>query len=74
MTKYLSLTALALLISTSAHAQGFPCQAFQMQSNGMLAVVQSVTMTGPNGQITVNPGASFGPGTLWMGVDLYGLY
>jgi len=64
-----------MLISTSASlAQGFPCTAFQVQPNGMLAVVQSVTLTGPNGQITVNPGASFSPGVLWMGVNLYALY
>jgi hypothetical protein len=74
MIKYLTMAALALLISTGANAQGFPCQAFQMQPNGMLAVIQSVTMKGPNGQITVNPGASFGPGSLWMGVNLYALY
>jgi hypothetical protein len=76
MTKYLSLAALALLISTAAtDAQiSFPCQAFQMQPNGMLAVVQSVTITNGGASVQLNPGTSFGPGTVMAGINVYATF
>lgn len=81
MTKY--LVALVLLISSSAYAQlgtqpmqtgTFPCEAFQMQQNGMLAVVKSVAITSNGGSVQMNPGMSFGPGVAMMGVNVYALY
>jgi glycerol uptake facilitator-like aquaporin len=78
MKKYLSplfSAAALMLLASSANAQGrFPCEAFQMQPNGMLAVVQSVTITGPSGQISMNPGMSFGPGVAMMGINVYDVY
>ena len=62
-------------LPTAGNAQGsFPCQAFKMQPNGMLAVVQPVTITGPNGQVSMGPGMSFGPGVAMMGLNVYELY
>jgi hypothetical protein len=50
-------------IGTQAVAQsgGFPCDAFKVQPNRRLEVVRPVTITGPNGKMTLNPGISFGP-------------
>ena len=67
--------AFTLAATVAANAQGsFPCQAFQMQPNGMLLVVQPVTITGPNGQASLNQGMSFGPGTAMMGANIYEMY
>jgi hypothetical protein len=67
--------ATALLISSAAQAQSFPCHAFQMLPNGMLAVIQPVTISNPNGaRVSMNPGTSFGPGTQMAGLNVFALY
>lgn len=79
MTRFLPLLSaatLALLLSSGARAQlgTFPCDAFQMQSNGMLAVVKPVSIQSANGSDSMGPGMSFGPGVTMMGLNVYGLY
>lgn len=75
MGKHAPIAAILIFgLTQSAHAQGFPCQAFQMQPNGMLAVVQPVTIQGPNRQVQMNPGAVFGPNTAMAGINVYALY
>ena len=63
-------------VSTQAFAQsgGFPCDAFKVQPNGRVEVVRPVTVTGPNGKMTLNPGISFGPEGLYMGANIFELY
>ena len=63
-------------IGTQAVAQsgGFPCDAFKVQPNGRLEVVRPVTITGPNGKMTLNSGISFGPEGLYMGANIFELY
>jgi hypothetical protein len=78
MTKYVSLVAVlfsAILVRPANAQLGFPCDAFQMQPNGMLAVIRPVTITSPNGgQVSMGPGVSFGPGASMSGVNMYVLY
>ena len=59
----LFLEMIVASVGTQAVAQsaGFPCDAFKVQTNGRLEVVRPVTITGPNGKMTLNPGISFGP-------------
>jgi hypothetical protein len=74
MTRLLLSIGSLLALSATAQAQsGFRCQAFRMQPNGMLAVVQTVTITGTNGQVSMNPGTIFGPGVM-MGLNIYEMY
>ena len=63
-------------VGTQAFAQsaGFPCDAFKVQTNGRLEVVRPVTITGPSGKMTLNPGISFGPEGLYMGANIFELY
>ena len=63
-------------IGTQAVAQsgGFPCDAFKVQPNRRLEVVRPVTITGPNGKMTLNSGISFGPEGLYMGANIFELY
>jgi hypothetical protein len=71
----LAIASSLAMVASGASAQQFPCQAFQMQPNGMLAVVQPVTINSPNGGgMQISPGMSFGPGLLMMGVDFHALY
>ena len=62
----LFLGVIVASVSTQAFAQsgGFPCDAFKVQPNGRVEVVRPVTVTGPNGKMTLNPGISFGPDIL----------
>jgi hypothetical protein len=43
---------------------------FQRQPNGVRACMRSTKVDGPSGPIMIDQGASFGPGTLFMGLDL----
>jgi len=75
----IAASLLILALTRTADAQmmqggSFPCQAFQMQSNGMLAVMEPVTIQGPNGSIKMGRGMSFGPGVSMMGINVYETY
>ena len=73
---FLSLGMIVASAVTQAFAQSgeFPCDAFKVQPNGRLEVVRSVTITGPKGKMTLNPGISFGPQGLYMGANIFELY
>lgn len=75
-TLFLFAGALALLSSGSTYADkaSFPCDAFQMKSDGRLVAVKSVLIKTGNGSIQMNPGTSFGPGVRMAGIDLYNTY
>jgi len=72
------IIALALsLISFSVYAQTaeFPCASFRMQPNGLLEVVESVTLTTPTGQtVILRPGTRIGPGLKMGSLDVYELH
>jgi hypothetical protein len=72
----LSLGMTVAIAVTQAFAQsgGFPCDAFKVQPNGRLEVVRSVSITGPKGRMTLNPGISFSPEGLYMGANIFELY
>jgi hypothetical protein len=72
----LFLRVIVASVGTQAIAQssGFTCDAFKVQPNGRLEVVRPVTITGPNGKMTLNPGISFGPQGLYMGANIFELY
>jgi hypothetical protein len=78
MAKYVSLVAVlfsAILVCPANAQFGFPCDAFQMQPNGMLAVIRPVAITSSDGgQVSMGPGVSFGPGVTMSGVNVYVLY
>jgi hypothetical protein len=76
MYRFLLAIAAFAAITTSANAQSdFPCQAFQMQPNGMLVAVQSVTLSSPGGgRVVTKPGVSFSRGTSVGGLDVYAAY
>ena len=78
MAKLVPLLASVLVLPfvsfAIAQPSGFPCDAFQMQPNGMLAVVKPVTIRGANAVISMNPGMSFGPDVMTMGLNVYENY
>jgi hypothetical protein len=43
---------------------------FQRQPNGMWACIKPFQLSGPNGSVSLGPGASFNKGVQFMGVDL----
>jgi hypothetical protein len=78
MAKSLIFSLGMIVASAGSHAfvqsGGFPCDAFKVQPNGRLEVVRPVTITGPNGKMTLNLGISFGPEGLYMGANIFELY
>ncbi|QGM96204.1 hypothetical protein [Methylocystis parvus] len=63
--------ALALLAMTAIPASAHhPCDAFRNNGNGSFTVLKPITMQGPNGSVQIGSGMTFGPGVLFMGVDL----
>jgi hypothetical protein len=44
------------------------CNLFQPKSDGSWSPKAPVTMNGPNGQVSMLPGTSFRPGTLFLGL------
>jgi len=50
--------------------QTIPCNAFQKNPDGSWSPTRQVTISGPNGQGTMNPGVSFRPGVAFMGIDM----
>jgi hypothetical protein len=51
-----------------------PCQAFQRTPEGMWRVVQPVTIASPQGaSVSLGPGAAFGPGVSFAGINLWQL-
>ena len=81
VAKYVFVIFLFGLLPLVANAQNgsntesgsFPCDAFQMQQDGTLTVVRPVTVeNGPNVQIRIGTGGSFGPNTRSMaGLNVY---
>lgn len=47
-----------------------PCDAFQHNPDGSWSPLHRVTITGPNGQVTMGPGVAFRPGVAFMGIDM----
>ena len=43
---------------------------FQRQPNGVWACTKPIKVDGPKGPIIIGQGASFGPGVLFMGLEL----
>lgn len=43
---------------------------FQRQPNGVWACTKPIKIDGPKGPIIIDQGTSFGPGALFMGLDL----
>jgi hypothetical protein len=43
---------------------------FQRQSNGVWACTKPIKIDGPKGPMVISQGASFGPGFLFMGLDI----
>jgi hypothetical protein len=43
---------------------------FRRQPNGVWACTKPIKVDGPKGPIIIGQGASFGPGVLFMGLDL----
>ena len=43
---------------------------FQRQPNGAWACVKPTQISGPNGSVSIGPGASFGRGVQFMGINL----
>jgi hypothetical protein len=76
MYRFLLVIAAFAAITTSANAQiDFPCQAFQMQPNGILVAVQSVTLSSPGGgRVVTKPGVSFSPETSVGGLNVYAAF
>jgi hypothetical protein len=70
----LGMTVAIAVTQVFAQSGGFPCDAFKVQPNGRLEVIRSVTITGPKGKMTLNPGISFGPEGLYMGANIFELY
>jgi hypothetical protein len=71
MTKKLLLAmAVALLPVLPAMADTIPCSVFQKNPDGSWSAKQQITITGPNGQVTISPGVSYRPGVAFMGIDL----
>ena len=54
-------------------APSIPCDAFQKEPNGLWSPTRQVTISSPDGsmKISIGPGASFGPGVRFAGLDLY---
>jgi hypothetical protein len=81
VAKYVCVIFLFGLLPLVANAQNgsstesgsFPCDAFQMQQDGTLTVVRPVTIrNGPNVQIRIGTGGSFGPNTRSLpGLNVY---
>ena len=71
---FLFASALILPLISSAHAQSaFPCDSFQMQPDGTLAVVKPVTLTNRSGgHVLINAGMNFSPGAKGVfGLNIY---
>jgi hypothetical protein len=43
---------------------------FQRSPNGIWACTKPINVNGPNGLVIIGQGARFGPGTLFLGLDL----
>jgi hypothetical protein len=43
---------------------------FQREPTGAWACTKPIKIDGPNGQLLISQGESFGPGALFMGLDL----
>ena len=43
---------------------------FQRSPNGIWACKKPINVNGPNGLVIIGQGARFGPGTLFLGLDL----
>jgi len=66
-----------LLISFPIHAEtmNIPCASFRLQANGLLEVLETVTLSTSAGQaVTLRPGVRFGPGLMLGGLDVYELH
>jgi hypothetical protein len=48
-----------------------PCDAFHKNENGTWSPTRQVTITSPNGSISIGPGVSFGSGVQFAGINLY---
>lgn len=53
--------------------QQIPCHAFKKNPDGTWSTVETVTISTPNGQVTLAPGQTFRKGVLFMNVDLVAL-
>lgn len=47
-----------------------PCSAFRANSNGSWTTIARVTIPGPNGQVTLDPGVTVTPGVAFNGLDI----
>jgi len=58
-----------------APQQTVPCESFHKNDNGSWSPTRQVTITSPDGsmRVTLGPGASFGSGVRFAGIDLYTL-
>jgi len=54
-------------------ASSVSCDAFRRNDNGMWSLTREITITTNSGSISLGPGASFGPGVRFLGIDLYSL-
>ena len=74
----LAATSVVLtLVSGEARTQAtvFPCDAFEMQPNGVLKVTKFVTVRDEGGRlVSLKLGASFSPNIEMAGVNIYGMY
>ena len=64
------LSALPAAAQVQPQTTLVPCDAFQKNPDGSWSPVRQVVIAGPNGQVTVSPGASFWSGVAYMGIDL----
>jgi hypothetical protein len=65
--------SISVAAGTAASAQmlpGMSCADFEPLTNGMWRPTHPITIRGPNGQASMDPGASFGTGASFMGVNL----
>ena len=66
--------SLGIVTSAAAQAQKFPCQAFRLEPNGTLSVLQPMSIKTANGEVQFSPGTSLHPKDQFIGIDLYAVY
>jgi hypothetical protein len=60
-------------VSTTPPSLAIQCQSFERQPNGMWKIIQPVTIVSQGATISLGPGAAFGPGVIFAGINLYEL-
>lgn len=67
--KTATIAGIAFLLASPAFAEGVTCADFQRSQNGW-SPRTPITISSPNGQVSVGPGVSFSRGVVFGGVDL----